>query len=92
MPNDTARPAGDQSPEYHHPTDADVDAIAAELIREADLPPASGPALEISASAHELAPADEERVEDAIVRLGYADPEDTGRAQRAHHPKADDAP
>jgi hypothetical protein len=78
-PTSEDAPAPGASP---RPTDADVRAIAEQLVREVRRPPAASPGAQLSASRHELAPADEERVDDALVALGAADPEDTLRAER----------
>lgn len=64
------------------PTDAEVRGIAEQLVREVREPPAASPGHRASAQAHELSAADEERVDEALVALGAAEPEDTLRAER----------
>ncbi len=61
---------------------AEIRAIAAQLAREVREPPGASPTGQLSAQRYELAPADEERVDDALVAVGAADPEDTMRAER----------
>ena len=74
--------AGSPEPGAPRPSDAEIRAIAAQLAGEhGRLPPAS-PGSQLSAQAHELAPADEERVEAAVVALVAGDPEGTMRAGR----------
>ena len=64
------------------PSDAEVRAIAERLVREAQEPPSASPGAHLSAAQHELSPADEDRVDAALVALGAADLEDTMRAER----------
>lgn len=63
-------------------SDAEIRAVAEQLVRERGETPAPSPGDQVSGSAHELAPADEERVEAALVALGAVDPENTMRAER----------
>jgi hypothetical protein len=62
--------------------DDEIRDIAAQLIQEVRAVPPASPSAEMSARHRELSPADEDRVEDALVALGAADPEDTSRAER----------
>ena len=57
-------------------------AIAEQIVRDVDAPPAASPHDRLIAQRHELSPADEERVDAALVALGAADPEVTMRAHR----------
>jgi len=63
--------------------DAKVSAIAEQLARELGEPPAANPGDRLIAQRHELAPADEERLDAAVVALLAGDPESTMRAHRA---------
>ena len=82
MTDQTSDPTGQRQPAARRPTDEEVRAIAEQLGREAGAPPAASPEHHLSAQKYELAPADEERVDAALVELGAADPEDTIRAER----------
>jgi hypothetical protein len=83
MPNDQRDPAADGTQSAgERPTDKDIRAIAERLVAEAGEPPPVSPPAEMAAPAHELAPADEDRVEQAIVELGAAGWEDTTPAER----------
>ena len=61
-------------------SDDEALAIARELVREVRAVPGD-PAGELLAQRRELSPADEARVEAALVKLGAADPEDTTAAE-----------
>jgi hypothetical protein len=63
-------------------SDAEIRAIAEQLVRELRESPGARPGDRLSAQRHELAPGDEERVDAALVELGAADPEATMRADR----------
>ena len=63
-------------------SDAEIRAIAEQLVRELREPPSARPDGPLSAQQHELAPADEERVAEALVALGVVDPASTMRADR----------
>lgn len=64
------------------PSDAEIRAIAEQLVRELREPPPVRPGASVAAQRHELAPADEERVSEALVELGAAAPKATMRADR----------
>jgi hypothetical protein len=64
------------------PSDAEIRAIAEQLVREVAAPPAASPGEGVLAAHHELSPADEERVDAALVALGAVNPEATMRAHR----------
>jgi len=64
------------------PSDAEVRAIAAQLVRELSEPPAANPGDRLMAQRHELAPADEERLDAAVAALVGIDPGITMRSQR----------
>jgi hypothetical protein len=66
-------------------SDDEIRDIAEQLVREVKAAPLADPSAETSAQQRELSPADEDRVEDALVTLGAADPEDTSRAERDAH-------
>jgi hypothetical protein len=76
------QPRGSREPDKPHPSDAEVCAIAEQLVRELGEPAAANPSDRLLAQRHELAPADEERVDAAVVELIAGDPESTVRAQR----------
>ena len=63
-------------------SDAEIRAVAEQLVREVREPTAAGPGKQLSAQQHEFSPADEERVAEAVAALGAADPEGTMRADR----------
>ena len=63
-------------------SDAEIRAIAQQLVREHQEPPAPRPGERLSSPQHELAAADEERVAEAVAALGAADPAGTMRADR----------
>lgn len=63
------------------PTDAEVRAIAAQLAREVSEPPPEDPSTQLSAQDHELAPADEARVDAALLALAPVHPAATLRAE-----------
>jgi hypothetical protein len=74
---------GDRSePGTPRPSDAEIRAIAAQLVREFHEPPAGNPGDRLIAQRHELAPAAEERLDAAAAALVGIDPEITMRAQR----------
>jgi hypothetical protein len=62
--------------------DDEIRDIAEQLVREARAVPPASPSAETSVQRRELSPAAEDRVEDALVALGAADPENTSRADR----------
>jgi hypothetical protein len=68
-------------------TDDDALAIARKLVQEVRAVPGD-PADEMLAQQRELPPADEARVEAALVELGVADPEDTTAAEGETEPTA----
>ena len=68
-------------------SDEEALAIARELVREVRAVPGD-PAAEMLAQQRELPPADEARVEAALVELGVADPEDTTAAEGETKPTA----
>jgi hypothetical protein len=83
MPHDQRDPAADGTPSAGaRPTDQEIRAIAERLVAEAGAAPPASPPAEMSAQTHELAPAEEDRVERAVVELGAADWEDTTPAER----------
>ena len=63
-------------------SDAEIRAIAEQLVREVGEPPSARPGSRLSAQQHELAAADEERVAEALVELDVVGPEATMRADR----------
>jgi hypothetical protein len=73
---------GRPEPGTPRPSDAEVRAIAEQLARELGEPPAANPGDRLIAQRHELAPADEERLDAAVVALLAGDPESTMRAHR----------
>jgi hypothetical protein len=78
-----ASPRGDRpEPGTPRPSDVEIRAIAEQLVRELGEPPAANPGDRLMAQRHELAPADEERVDAAVVALLAGDPESTMRAHR----------
>lgn len=78
----TPHPGGRPEPGPPRPSDAEVRAIAAQLVRELRKPPADNPGDRLMAQRHELAPADEEGVDAAVADLLAVDPESTMRAHR----------
>ena len=64
------------------PSDEEIRHIAKRLLHESDARRPASPSDLLSHPSHELAPADEERVEDALVEMGAVDPEATTRAER----------
>jgi hypothetical protein len=63
-------------------TDDEVRAIAEKIAAEADGRAPENPKERLIAQQHELPPADEERVDDALVALYGLDPEISLRAER----------
>ena len=74
--------ADSPEPEPARRSDAEIRQIAEQLVRESGASSAPRPSNSVSAAQHELSPADEERVEEALVALGAIDPESTLRAER----------
>jgi hypothetical protein len=74
--------SADEPDDARRLSDDEIRGIAEQLIREARAVPPDSPGAEALAQHRELSPADEDRVEDALVALGAADPEDTSRAGR----------
>jgi hypothetical protein len=85
MTHEPTEPKGEdgQAPDVsRRPTDAEVRAIAEQLVREVREPPTASPSNRVSARVHELSPAGEERVDNALVALGAVEPEHTLQAER----------
>jgi hypothetical protein len=78
----------DQPEDARRLSDGEIRGIAEQLVREVRAVPPASPSTATSAQHRELSPADEGRVEDALVALGAADPEDTSRAERDAHAEA----
>ncbi len=79
----TSERAGSPDPGGPRPNDAEIRAIAEQLVREHGQPPPASPGNQRSTPEHALAPADEERVEDAFVAPGSFDVANTTRADEA---------
>ena len=77
-----SQPGGSPERGTPRPNDAEIRAIAEQLVRELREPAGPRPNDRLSAQLHELTPADEERVDEALVALGVVDPEATMRADR----------
>jgi hypothetical protein len=69
----TPQRAGRPAPGDARPSGAEIRATAERLVRERDRPLGTGPDDELSAAPHELAPADEERIEAALVGSAAGD-------------------
>jgi hypothetical protein len=82
MTNEHAVPRGRDGKGAARPTDGEVWAIAQQLIREQSDPPPASPGDHRSAPQFELSPADEARVEAAIVELGAARRENTSEEEK----------
>jgi hypothetical protein len=74
--------AGSPGPGAPRPSDDEIRAVAAQLAAEHGEQPTASPGSQLSAQEHELAPADEERVSDALAELGAVDPDTGMRAER----------
>ena len=96
MTNQPEHPREEPEPTGPHSlTDAEALAIAEKLAREVGERPTDSPQDQLLALAHEQAPDDEERVDEALVALDVAEPEDTIRAERvalAHDAEPEAAP